>query len=109
MTIIKGEARINSRCRPSAVVSSTGSIILCAVLVFGFTAATRAEFEFKDAALAKCVNQLASKKGWLSAQEVTEVVCHNKGIASAEDCQSQQWPDGQTHIDPEAPTGNHRH
>ncbi|MGK0337032.1 MAG: hypothetical protein ACJAWF_001650 [Candidatus Azotimanducaceae bacterium] len=45
----------------------------------GFAGPARAEFEFKDSALAKCINQLAAKKGWQSAAEVTEVACHNKG------------------------------
>lgn len=43
-----------------------------------------ADVEPGDAALRDCMSELMQKQGWTSADEVTEIECHSKGIESLE-------------------------
>ena len=43
-----------------------------------------ADFAVNDVNLNRCVNKLAAKNGWATAQDVTEIKCHNKKVASVD-------------------------
>ena len=64
---------------------------LLAILTLVFFSGSAFSFELlslkksKDFALAKCINELASKNHWLTAKDVTKITCHGKGIQNLDD------------------------